>query len=177
MHFRFDFKQGKEETKVTRSFLFKWQSAVHRWRVKQIAKKLPNEIGSLKYKCAVYGASSFFPCAPWNKSQNREYLKSAGEHIKYQHKLWKRAVRAEVSGGSDYLKTGADVVEAREHSGQICYKRLVVNRYKQYTQNNQNKICGEINACAVDNFFVNGCAVYVYNLNSSRVKYLVNVSA
>lgn len=106
MHFRFDFKQGKEKTKVTRSFLFKWQSAVHRWRVKQIAKKLPNEIGSLKYKFAIYGALSFFPCAPWNKSQNREYLKSAGEHIKYQHELWKCAVRAEVPVGPTISRPG-----------------------------------------------------------------------
>ena len=94
-----------------------------------------------------------FPGAAGGQNQDREDLQASGQHIDNQNQLGEDTVAAEVAGGTDRLQPGTDVVEAGQHSGQICYKRLVVNRYKQYTQNNQNKICGEINACAVDLFF------------------------
>ena len=59
------------------------------------------------------------PGVAGEEAENGENFQPAQQHIEDEHQLAQNAEAAEIAGGANGLQTGADVVEAAQHGGEI----------------------------------------------------------
>ena len=121
--------------------------------------------------------SSPLPGASGEQHQNREDLKTAGQHIQNQNQLGKRAVDGKIAGGTHGFQAGADVVEAGENSRKVRLNGKAVQRDDHEANEHNDHISSKVGVAIAENLLADRLIVVPDDLNLLGMQNLLNVSA
>ena len=95
------------------------------------------------------------------QNQHGEQLQTARQHIENQHPFAEDVEGAEIAGGTDHRKTGADVVDGGGHGGEGGDDILSLDADEQDGQTEDQHIGGQVDIDGPDGLMVHGTALHL----------------
>ena len=128
--------------------------------------------------CLPMAKGSFLhPGAPGEQNQNGEDLQTARQHGPAEDQLAQVAVGTEIAGGAHSLQTGADIVEAGQHRGEIGACGEAVQRDDGKYRKENDHIGGEVGVGVVQDLLIHDGTVVADYFYLPGVQHLPDVPA
>ena len=116
------------------------------------------------------------PGAAGEKNQNGENLQSACQHIQDQYQLGQHAVACIITGRTDCLQTGTNIIKACQHRAEIRTDGESIQRDHNKTEQQYDHVGRQVRIGAVQNLFVHHLIIDADGLNPAVMQHLMDVS-